>query len=620
VDEPAARDPEALSPAAPTADARAQDALLAAALLAVDPQVLGGVRLQAQAGPARDAWLAALLALLPAGAPWRRLPQHASDDRLLGGIDLPATLAAGRPVLQQGVLAAADGGTLLVAMAERLSAAHAAHLCAALDQHAVRIERDGITAHTPTRFVVVALDEALPDDTPLSPALADRLALWLDLTPLSHRSLPAADAELQAAVQRARDTVAQVQVGEELVQALCAATLALGVDAPRAAWFAVRAARASAALFGRSVAEADDAALAARLVLGPRATRQPVPADEQPPPDPPADPPEQPPEEPPDDAPEDQPPPDRTPQEVAELQEQVIAAATAAIPAGLLARLASGETARDRRHSAGRVGASSASRLRGRPLGARRGAPQGGARLHLIATLRAAAPWQRARRQLLSASGAGAADTPRVLVRADDFHVRRFEQRRTTTTLFAVDASGSSALYRLAEAKGAVELLLAECYVRRDQVAVLTFRGQGAELLLPPTRSLVRAKRALAGMPGGGGTPLAAGLDAVAQLADQVRRSGSTPVVVVLTDGRANVARNGEGGRTQAAADALQAARALRARGGHVLLVDTSVRPEPAALALAVALGARYLALPQADAQTLSRAVHGGPGGTRGGG
>ena len=162
MDEPAARDPEALSPAAPTADARAQDALLAAALLAVDPQVLGGVRLQAQAGPARDAWLATLQALLPAGAPWRRLPQHASDDRLLGGIDLPATLAAGRPVLQQGVLAAADGGTLLVAMAERLSAAHAAHLCAALDQHAVRIERDGITAHTPTRFVVVALDEALP--------------------------------------------------------------------------------------------------------------------------------------------------------------------------------------------------------------------------------------------------------------------------------------------------------------------------------------------------------------------------------------------------------------------------------------------------------------------------
>jgi magnesium chelatase subunit D len=207
-----------------------------------------------------------------------------------------------------------------------------------------------------------------------------------------------------------------------------------------------------------------------------------------------------------------------------------------------------------------------------------------------------------------------AADAPapaRVLVRADDFHVRRFEQRRTTTTVFAVDASGSSALYRLAEAKGAVELLLAECYVRRDQVAVITFRGLAAEVLLPPTRSLVRAKRALAGLPGGGGTPLAAGLEAAARMAEQVRRSGSTPVVVILTDGRANVSRNGQGGRAQAQQDALAAARRLRALGGHTLLVDTSVRPEPAALALAVALGARYLALPQADAAQLSRAVGG---------
>ena len=586
---------------------RGPDALLAAALLAVDPLGLGGVRLQCQAGPVRDSWLQVLQGLMPSGAPMRRLPQHASDDRLLGGIDLPATLAAGRPVLQQGVLAAADGGCLLVAMAERLAPATAAHLCAALDQQAVRIERDGITALVPTRFAVVALDEALPDDTALSPALADRLGLWLDLSACSVRDLPALEEDLPGTVQQARELLASVTVGEDLIQALCGATLALGVDAPRAAWWAVRAARASAALFGRTTAVADDAALAARLVLGPRATRQPVPPESQPEPMPPETQAESPP---PEQSAESPPPEDEgTPQQVAELEEQLIDAATAAIPAGLLARLASGETARDRRSSAGRAGATSASRQRGRPLGARRGAPQGGARLHLIATLRAAAPWQRVRRQMDPDA------LTRVLVRADDFHVRRFEQRRTTTTLFAIDASGSSALHRLAEAKGAVELLLAECYVRRDQVAVITFRGTGAELLLPPTRSLVRAKRALAGLPGGGGTPLAAGIDAVAQLSAQVRRSGSTPVVVLLTDGRANVSRQGEGGRQQAQTEALAAARALRALGGHVLLVDTSVRPEPAALALAVAMGARYLALPQADAQTLSRAVNGGRGG-----
>jgi magnesium chelatase subunit D len=230
------------------------------------------------------------------------------------------------------------------------------------------------------------------------------------------------------------------------------------------------------------------------------------------------------------------------------------------------------------------------------------GVPHAGQRLHLIATLRAAAPWQRLRR---SEAGGSAP----IQVRKADFHVRRHAQRRGTATLFAVDASGSQALHRLAEAKGAVELMLAECYVRRDEVALIAFRGPGAEVLLPPTRSLVRAKRALAGLPGGGGTPLAAGIEAAARLAQQVRRGGATPVVVLLTDGRANVARNGEGGRAQAQADALLAARWLRAAAVHTLLVDTSPRPEPAAAALALAMGARYLALPLADASGLARAV-----------
>jgi magnesium chelatase subunit D len=172
-----------------------------------------------------------------------------------------------------------------------------------------------------------------------------------------------------------------------------------------------------------------------------------------------------------------------------------------------------------------------------------------------------------------------------------------------------LDASGSSALHRLAEVKGAVELLLAECYVRRDQVAVVAFRGRGAELLLPPTRSLVRAKRSLAGLPGGGGTPLASGLDAARELAEQLRRRGLAPALVVLTDGQANVARDGTGGRQRAGEEALLAARALQAGGFRVLLIDTAPRPQPQARALADAMRARYLPLPHADARALAGAV-----------
>ncbi|MBX3600609.1 MAG: magnesium chelatase subunit D [Rubrivivax sp.] len=594
-------------PEAPNAG-NAEDALAAVALLAVDPQGLGGVRVMAQAGPVRDAWLASLRTLLPAGTPVLRLPAGAGEDRLLGGIDLSATLAAGRPVLQPGLLAAAHGGVLLAAMAERLPAATAAHLAAALDSAQVRIERDGLSALHDAGFALVAFDEALPDDAPLSLALADRMGPWLDLSAIALADAPRADAALALDVRRARALLPQVAVGEDLLQALVAATLALGVDSARAAWLALRTTRASAALRGAVQADADDAALAARLVLAPRATRQPMPAEPERPDEPEDDAADAQAQEPP------EPPRDDAADETrtgGELSERLVEAALASLPAGLLARLASGERVRTSARAAGSAGALSSSRLRGRPLGARRSAPHAGARLHLVETLRAAAPWQRLRRLQLEAAGAGgdAATLPRVLVRADDFHVRRFVQRRATTTVFAIDASGSSALHRLAEAKGAVELLLAQCYVRRDQVAVLAFRGRGAELLLPPTRSLVRAKRALAGLPGGGGTPLAAGIAAAGTLAAQVQRAGQTAVVVLLTDGRANVTLAGEGGRPQAQAEALAAARALRAAAAQVLLIDTSPRPEPAAQALALAAGARYLALPQADARALSGAV-----------
>lgn len=600
----------------------------AAALFAVDPVGTGGVVVRALPGPARDGWLQCLHGLLPEGTPLRRVPLHINDERLLGGLDLAATLQAGRPIAQQGVLTLADGGIVVLAMAERLAPATAARLAAVLDTREVALERDGLATRHATRFGVIALDEGLADDERVAPALIDRLAFSIDLHPLiddaarrgdDQRALDDDLADLSgweaSDVAAARALLPQIEAPDGIVQALVSTALALGVASLRAPLLALRVARAAAALDGRLRITDDDAQLAAALVLAPRATQVPRPPDEPPPDDAPA-PPE--PEEPEaaDDTPEppapedsdDTPDKDDTPEPpVGDLEDRVLEAAQAAIPAGLLAALMAGQDRRASAQASGRAGAVQHGQKRGRPSGARRGEPRAGARLNVIETLRAAAPWQKIRHA--EVARAQAADATRVQVRRDDFHVTRYKQRSATTTVFVVDASGSSALNRLAEAKGAVELLLADCYVRRDQVAVLAFRGQGAELLLPPTRSLVRAKRSLAGLPGGGGTPLASGIDAAAALAASIARRGETPIVVLLTDGRGNIARDGSPGRVRAGDDAQLAARQFRAAHLRALLIDTSPQPQAAARQLAQEMGASYLPLPYAGAAALSQAV-----------
>ncbi|MEY3542735.1 MAG: magnesium chelatase ATPase subunit, partial [Pseudomonadota bacterium] len=286
-----------------------------------------------------------------------------------------------------------------------------------------------------------------------------------------------------------------------------------------------------------------------------------------------------------------------------DLDEVVLGAAKAAIPAGLLSQLLSGQTLRGRGSGSGKSGVQQKGGLRGRPLGVRSGLPSGRARLSVIDTLRAAAPWQKLR------AGSTRYPLSRVKITADDFRIQRFKARTETTTIFAVDASGSSALHRLAEAKGAVELLLADCYVRRDQVAVIAFRGKRAEVILPPTRSLVRAKRSLSGLPGGGGTPLALAIDACLQLAHSIARRGETPLIVMLTDGKANVGRDGEPGRERAQSDAVRAAQQVAMCGFTAMVIDTSPQPSEAAQKIATEMHARYLPLPYAGAAEVSRFV-----------
>lgn len=564
----------------------------AAALLAIDPKGLGGLVIKAQPGPVRDAFMESFTSLFASDIPILRLPSSVSEARLVGGIELAATLASGKPVFEQGLLAKAHGGVLIAGMAERMERPVAARLEAALDTGRVRIERDHISDQQPAEFALLLWDESEPGEDAPCASLLDRLAFMADLTACSIRDCGDTYTD-HATIKAAQQRLPKTQIAPGHIEILVTMAQAFGIASLRAPLLAAAVARAQAAYQGRAETDESDCALAAAFVLAPRATCLPSPPDaqeqeqeqEQAPPPPPQD------NETQQDQPDEQTASDRP------LDDKILDAIAAAIPADLLAQIQSGQGGRQtgRGAAAGRK----ARALRGRPLGAQRGDPRRD-RFDVLETLRAAIPWQKLRAQR---------DGTAIAFRREDLRVRRFRPKAKTTTIFVVDASGSSALHRLAEAKGAVELVLAECYVRRDEAALIAFRGTKAEIIVPPTRSLTRARALLKGLPGGGGTPLALGLDAARSLADTVRRKGDRPFLIVLTDAQANIARDGTGGRAKADEDAQASAQALHRDGFESLLIDTSPRPQPKAAHLAQQMGARYLALPQANAHKLAAAI-----------
>ncbi len=558
---------------------RWQNANLALACLALDPSALGGLWLRARVGPVRDRFMNSLETALQAQN-LRRLHPSMADEALFGGVDLAATLSEGALVKTKGILS--EPCTMILPMAERVTPGFAARVAATLD---------GRGAHA-----LIALDEGAEDEERLPGALADRLAIHLDLGAQPLSDAPELDIDLEALAE-ARALLPTVSATEEALAELAEVAFRLGIHSLRAPLQALAVARASAALSGETEIDSPDLITAIELVLAPRATQ--IPDVEQPDAEPSE--PEQP-----DDPPEDETPPDPPDgeQETPDLPpvEMLLEAARAMLPPDLLARMQAGKAARQA-HSSSGSGAAKKGNRRGRPLPSRPGKLGGDARVDLVATLRAAAPWQPMRRALAKD------ESQKLHIRMSDIRVRRFQETSDRAIIFVVDASGSSAMARLGEAKGAIELLLGEAYARRDHVALIAFRGDGSDVLLPPTRSLVQTKRRLAMLPGGGGTPLASGLKSALELAGLAKGKGMTPSVALLTDGRANVDLSGVANRAQAAEDAALMARAIRAQAMPGLVIDTGLRPTRGLDGLAIEMGVPYLPLPRADAKALSAAV-----------
>ena len=607
-------------------------ALQVAQLLVINPHGLGGVILRARSGPVRDRWLAYLNSVAQLRGmrlPLRKMPLGISDENLIGGIDLDQTLRTGKAVLRQGLLAQCDQQLLLMPMAERVEIGVVAKVVSALDNGFIAIERDGQSRRIDSHFGVVALDEGIEDDEQPNEKIRQRTAFLVNLDIIGWRDLPETDDDFlpdAASLQYARENFAEVAVSEDNLGALVGVAEQLGVVSIRALNLALNTAKCLAAFDQESEVNSMHLQRAIALVLSPRATRLPQSApppedeneattdedqteesvDQDPPP-------ELPPQDPTEDQNQDQDKKEDDSEKINSenpqaLEDEIVEAAQAAIPADLLARLADLADLKTPKGMGGKTGAVKIGRMRGRPLGNMPGMPEGGKTLSIIDTLRAAVPLQGIRKTEMMVAGK-LIPAKKIIIRKEDFRIKRYQERAQTLTMFIVDASGSSAMHRLAEAKGAVELLLAECYVRRDQVAVMSFRGSIAELVLAPTRSLVKAKRALSGLPGGGGTPLSRAIDESFEIASASMRKGLTPALVFLTDGRANIARDGSPGRPKAMEDAQQSARTASHYSFKSLWIDTSPQARDEGKVIAAMLGSMYLPLPNAGANEVSQAI-----------
>lgn len=623
----------------------ARQALL---LLAVDPG-LGGVVLAAGVGTGKSSLMRSFARLLALEATmidpeqllddaqslFVELPVGVTEDRLLGGLDLEATLATGQRVLRSGLLARAHGGLLYADGVNLLEDSTINHMLAALDAGVVRVERDGLSMLELAQFALLATYD--PAEGPPRRHLLDRVGLIvapITRAPVTERvevvrrnqllTTSGRTAErltdwieeeqvLWALIMAARELLPTVQIDDAQIEQLAGTALALGVEGHRADIFATRAALASAALAGRDQVEHEDMERAVRYVLLPRATRMPQMAEEpqdtpEPPPTPPD--PSQTPEQQHQDENEPEQPPE-PPQELMAIEDLVLSALEAEIPPDVLE---TPFTIRRRGRSGSR---GTTSGQRGRHIRSVMGLP-GAGRLDVVATLRAAAPWQQVRRQTTKKTRRKKKAGYQILLRADDLHIKRFRSKAGTLFCFLVDASGSMALHRMRQAKGAVNALLQQAYVHRDQVALLAFRGERADVLMPPSQSVELAKRALDVLPTGGGTPLAAALLSAYQIAQQARSRGiHQTTLVLITDGRPNVPlyfdpnHSKQERMAQAREEVQRLAGRLQAAGIGAVVIDTqrSFVSRGEAQQLAVWLGGRYVYLPQGRGEEIAQVV-----------